>query len=62
MYEREDLERLVRAARQAASKLKAEHDRDFVAHGLDASADECWAEGERLWEALAPFEDIGRDG
>jgi hypothetical protein len=62
MYEREDLERLVRAARRAASKLKAEYDRDLVAHGLDTPADECWAEGERLCEALAPFEDIARDG
>ena len=61
MYQREDLERLVRAARDAASKLKLEYDRDLVAHSLDAPAEECWAEGERLWEALAPFEDIGRE-
>jgi hypothetical protein len=61
MYDREDLERLVRAARHAATKLKVEYDRDLAERGLDAPADECWVEGERLWEALVPFEDVARD-
>jgi hypothetical protein len=62
MYEREDLERLVRAARRAARKLKVEYDR--VADALDRNvpnADESWAEGEALWDALRPFEKVGRD-
>jgi hypothetical protein len=63
MYDREDLERLVRAARHAAAKLKVEYDRVAVEVGRGVpNADESWAEGESLWEALGPFEDVARDG
>jgi len=54
MYDRNDLERLVRAARRAADKLKREYDRAQPG----ATLEECWAECEALWEALEPFEEM----
>ncbi len=57
MYDRDDLERLVRAARSAASKMKIEYDRLEP----DAKAEECWAECEALWDALVPFAEMDFD-
>jgi hypothetical protein len=47
-------ERLVLTARRAAFKMKREYDRLQP----DASKDECWAEQERLVEALSDFDHI----
>jgi len=49
-----DTKELVRAARRAARKMKSEYDRLEP----DAQPDECWAECERLWQALEDFKDI----
>ena len=49
-----NIENLVRAARSAALKMKREYDRQEP----DAAPRECWAEQERLIDALADFEDI----
>ena len=57
MYDRTDLERLVHAARIAASKMKIEYD----LRQPDAPAEECWAESEALWDALVPFAEVGFD-
>jgi hypothetical protein len=46
---------LVEAARSAYYKMKSEYDRQQPdAKGLD----ECWAEAERLHEALEPFQGL----
>jgi predicted DNA-binding transcriptional regulator AlpA len=57
MYDQTDLEQLVRAARNAATKMKIEYDRLEP----DAKAGECWAECEALWDALVPFAEVGSD-
>ena len=57
MYDQTDLEQLVRAARNAATKMKIEYDRLEP----DAEAGECWAECEVLWDALVPFVEVGFD-
>lgn len=49
-------ENLVRVARRAAFKMKREYDRQQP----DAGPDECWAEQERLVDALSDFEEIYR--
>jgi len=55
---RDDLERLLSAARDAARKLKTEYDRGLEERSYPLDPIECWAECERLWEELESFQDI----
>jgi hypothetical protein len=57
MFNRDYLERLVRAAERAAAKMKREYD----SAQPDAAPDECWAECEELLDALRPFAEVARD-
>lgn len=57
MFNRDDVERLVRAAERAAAKMKIEY--DSVQPG--AAPDECWAECEELLDALRPFKEGTND-